>query len=226
MIRDPLNWTPPQRPDAPEISGKYVAIVPWNSALHGPSLWHSFGQAKTNELLYHFGWPSMERWEDLSATIDGFNQSGAFITCVFTDKDNGNAIGMASYMSIIQEHGRVEVGAVAHGEGLRNSPAATEAHYLLTHHVFDDLGYRRYEWKLNNTNEASHKAARRLGFTFECVFRQHQVMTYGNRDTAWYSMLDNEWPRAKKAFEAWLAPSNFDENGNQKVGLVKLREAI
>ncbi|MEO1747888.1 MAG: GNAT family protein, partial [Pseudomonadota bacterium] len=214
------------RPQAPALSGDYVAIAPWNPDLHGPSLWASFGQMKTNELLYHFGWSAMEKWEDLAAIIDGFNQSGAFITCIFTDKDSGDAIGMASYMSIVPEHGRIEVGAVAHGKGLRSSPAATEAHYLLARHVFDDLGYRRYEWKLNNPNEASHKAARRLGFTFEGVFRQHQVMTYGNRDTAWYSMLDSEWPRAKKAFQAWLMPDNFDAGGRQKLRLAQLREMM
>lgn len=226
MIRDPLNWTPPPRPEAPRLQGQHIDIAPWDASIHGPSLWEAFGGKETNDLLFHFGWPRMENWEDLAATIDAFNQSGAFVTCIFAEQKSGSALGMASYMSIVPEHGSVEVGAVAHGSKIRNRPAATEAHYLLAEYVFDELGYRRYEWKLNNPNEASHRAAKRLGFTFEGVFRQHQVKTYGNRDTAWYSMLDREWPARKRAMEAWLKPENFVADGKQKQGLAQLREAM
>ncbi|MEO1702749.1 MAG: GNAT family protein [Pseudomonadota bacterium] len=224
MIRDPLNWTPPPKPDAPHLKGRYVDIIPWKASSHGTSLWDAFDGIVANELLLHFGWPNMEKWEDLAAIVDEFNRSGTFVTCIFADKQTGDALGMASYLSIVPEHGRVEVGTVGHGQKIRNSPAATEAHYLLAHYIFDVLGYRRYEWKLNNPNELSHRAAKRLGFTYEGVFRQHQVMPYGNRDTAWYSMLDREWPKIKRALEAWLLPDNFDADGKQKKRLAEIRE--
>ena len=107
---------------------------------------------------------------------------------------------------------------------MAKSPASTEAQYLLAAHVFDTLGYRRYEWKCHNGNEPSKRAARRLGFVFEGVFRQHMISKGENRDTAWFSMIDKEWPVLRTAFEAWLDPANFDENGRQKRRLEELRE--
>ena len=208
------------------MAGNHVDIVCYDRALHGEALWNSFGGVNTNTLLFHFGWPQMNRWQGLADILDAFNDSGDFITCVFADKASGEALGMANYMSIVPEHGVIETGAIAHGARLQHSCAATEGHYLMARYVFDDLGYRRYEWKLNNPNEASHNAARRFGFTFEGVFRQHQVKPYGNRDTAWYSMLDREWPLCKAAFEAWLLPENLDATGRQKRRLEEIRAAL
>lgn len=225
MIRDPLNWTPPPPPTNDPMAGQYIDIVAWDADAHGQSLWQSFGEARTNQLLFHFSWPQMNKWEDLAAQLNRQNRDNGFRTCIFVEKGTGVALGMASYMSIVPEHGRVETGAIAHGQKLRGSRASTEAHYLMASRVFDELGYRRYEWKLNNPNQASHRAAQRLGFTFEGVFRQHQVMTYGNRDTAWYSLLDNEWPSAKAALEKWLDRSNFNEKGEQIMRLEEIREA-
>ena len=104
-------------------------------------------------------------------------------------------------------------------EALQGSAAATEAMYLLARHAFDDLGYRRYEWKTNAFNTASRKAAERLGFTFEGVFRQHMIVKGRNRDTAWFSIVDGEWPAVREAFERWLAPENFDAEGRQRAPL-------
>jgi len=108
---------------------------------------------------------------------------------------------------------------------MARSPASTEAQYLLAAHVLENLGYRRYEWKCHNENEASKRAARRLGFVFEGVFRQHIVSKGRNRDTAWFSMIDKEWPVLRTAFQAWLDPSNFDAAGGQKKRLEHFREA-
>jgi RimJ/RimL family protein N-acetyltransferase len=135
----------------------------------------------------------------------------------------GRAAGYASFMRIEPAHGVVEVGNILLSPILQRTRAATEAMYLMARHVFEDLGYRRYEWKCNAQNEPSRRAALRYGFTYEGIFRQHMVVKDRNRDTAWFSMLDSEWPARKAAFEAWLDPSNFDENGEQRKSLQSLR---
>lgn len=224
MIEEDLkNWVPRACPTNEPIFGQFIDIAHYDRSLHPAQLWESFGGHAANELIYHFGWPQMQSADDLGGLINSFNDSGEFITCIFADKKTGQALGMASYMRMDCANGSVETGAIAHGAALAKSRAGTEAHYLMARRVFDDLGYRRYEWKLNNPNEASHAAARRFGFTFEGVFRQHQVKPYGNRDTAWYSMLDKEWPVAKSAFEAWLDPANFDSEGQQLKSLQEIR---
>lgn len=125
------------------------------------------------------------------------------------------AAGYASYMRIDSANGVVEVGNILLSPPLQRTTAATEAMYLMARHVFEDLGYRRYEWKCNALNQPSRRAALRLGFTFEGVFRQHMVVKDLNRDTAWFSILDREWPARKRAFEAWLDPANFSADGRQ-----------
>jgi RimJ/RimL family protein N-acetyltransferase len=116
-------------------------------------------------------------------------------------------------------HGVIEVGNIMLSPALQRTTAATEAMYLMARHVFEDLGYRRYEWKCNALNEPSRRAALRYGFSFEGIFRQHMVIKDRNRDTAWFSMLDHEWPARKRAFEAWLDPANFDAEGRQRASL-------
>ena len=124
---------------------------------------------------------------------------------------------MSSYIATRPDHGTTEVGYVAHGPAMARSPASTEAQFLLAQHAFETMGYRRYEWKCDSNNIPSGKAAMRYGFTFEGCFRQHVVTARGtNRDTNWYSLLDNEWPGRKRAMQAWLHPSNFDSKGKQK----------
>ena len=121
--------------------------------------------------------------------------------------------------------GVVEVGNILLTPSLQRTTEATEAMYLMAAHVFDQLGYRRYEWKCNAKNEPSRRAALRLGFTFEGIFRQHMVVKGENRDTAWFSMLDHEWPVRKRTIEAWLNPANFDEEGRQRQSLATIAKA-
>jgi RimJ/RimL family protein N-acetyltransferase len=116
-------------------------------------------------------------------------------------------------------HRVIEVGNIIFTPALQRSSGATEAMYLMARHVFEDLGYRRYEWKCNALNQPSRRAALRLGFDFEGVFRQHMIIKGRNRDTAWFSMLDSEWPKRRANLEKWLAPSNFDQSGRQKISL-------
>ena len=142
------------------------------------------------------------------------------------ERTSGRALGMASFLRVEPSHGVIEVGHIWYSPVLQRTRLATDAMYVMARHVFDDLGYRRYEWKCNALNEPSRRAAVRLGFTFEGVFRQHMVIKGENRDTAWYSMLDGEWPAAKAAFEAWLRPENFDAEGRQLRSLAELRVVL
>jgi RimJ/RimL family protein N-acetyltransferase len=132
------------------------------------------------------------------------------------DKRSGRAEGRQSLMRIKPGHGVIEVGGIYWGPAIARSRVTTEALYLHARFVFDELGYRRFEWKCNDLNAASKAAAQRFGFTFEGVFRQHMIVKRQNRDTAWFAMLDGEWPRIKVGFERWLAPDNFDTDGVQR----------
>jgi RimJ/RimL family protein N-acetyltransferase len=141
------------------------------------------------------------------------------------EKIEDRAVGVASYLRIDPANGSIEVGHINYSPLLQRTPAATEAMYLMMRHVFD-LGYRRYEWKCNALNAASRVAARRLGFSFEGVFRQAGVVKGRNRDTAWYAMIDKEWPALREAFLRWLDPSNFDEQGRQRARLSVLTAPV
>ena len=136
------------------------------------------------------------------------------------DTQTGRAGGVVSYLRIEPEHGCIEIGHIWFGGPLQRTPAATETIYLLARHAFDDLGHRRLEWKCDAANARSRRAAERFGFTFEGVFRQHMIVKGRNRDTAWFALLDSEWPAARAAFEAWLSPENFDADGRQRSPLV------
>ena len=128
-------------------------------------------------------------------------------------------------MRIEPAHRVIEVGSILYTPVFQRTTGATEAMYLMARHVFEDLGYRRYEWKCDALNLPSRRAALRLGFTFEGIFRQHMIVKGRNQDTAWYSMIDTEWPSRKARFEQWLDPGNFDANGHQKVALEALQGA-
>ena len=135
---------------------------------------------------------------------------------------DGRAEGYASYMRMDPANGVIEVGNILMTPSLQKTTAATEAMYLMARHAFEDLGYRRYEWKCNANNAPSRRAALRYGFTFEGIFRQHMIVKGRNRDTAWFSMLDSEWPARKASFEAWLDPANFDSEGRQRQSLADI----
>lgn len=130
--------------------------------------------------------------------------------------------GIAAYHRITPEHGVIEIGGIWFGGSLRRTPAATEAIYLLAAHAFDDLGYRRLEWKCNSLNAGSRRAAERFGFRFEGIFRSHMVIKGRNRDTAWYAITDDEWPAVRSGFRAWLQAENFDADGRQRRPLAEL----
>lgn len=136
------------------------------------------------------------------------------------DKASGKAVGQQGWMRIFPQHASIEIGGVYWGLPMARTPLATEALYLFARHAFDDLGYRRFEWKCNNRNLPSKAAATRFGFQFEGVFRQDMIIKGESRDTAWFSILDSEWPALRAEYERWLSPENFGADGMQKSKLV------
>ena len=223
-MTDLSQWKGCARPAPQKLEGRTVILEAFDAERHGPDLWAALGgDQAANERMRFFPDAPYRDADHFAETYAAFQKD--WHTMFIHDAHWGIVRGMASYMRIRAEHGSVEIGAVAHGHAMARSPLATEAHYLLAGHIFDDLGYRRYEWKLNDNNQPSHKAAIRLGFTFEGTFRQDMMVHGENRDTAWYSMLDSEWPARKTAMEAWLHPDNFDEMGNQRQTLETIRTA-
>lgn len=224
-MRDLKDWKgcPPPAPVA--LEGRTVRIEPYDRAKHLQALWDGLGGMAINPLLLYFTQADFTGIEAFDAWSEAMIKGG-WVREVIVDKADGKVVGMAHYMRPDPANGVVEIGGIAHGGGMSRSPLSTEAQYLLAKHVFEDLGYRRYEWKCHNGNAASKRTAARLGFTFEGVFRQHMLSKGENRDTAWFSIIDSEWPVIAKAFDAWLSPDNFDADGQQKRKLEDIRAEI
>lgn len=220
--RGPLvDHGPAPRPEARPYPGRFVRLEPLDAARHGPSLWRRV-EGADHVWDYLFDGPHASEAE-LTASLAVKAASADPLFWAIVDPSSGDALGHATLMRIDTAHRVIETGNILFAPALQRTPGATEAMYLLAKVVFDELGYRRYEWKCNALNAPSRTAAERLGFTFEGVFRQHMIVKGRNRDTAWYSMLDSEWPAIRAGFEAWLAPDNFDAEGRQRRSLTALR---
>jgi RimJ/RimL family protein N-acetyltransferase len=221
-IGDLVEPSPAQRPQRATLSGRWVDIVPLDPVTHSDSLYvGSHGHGREQLWLYLWEGPFPTR-QAFDADLQRKAASEDPLYYAIIDRASGLAQGHAAYLRIEPKHRVIEVGAILYTPVLQRTVGATEAMYLMAKHVFEDLGYRRYEWKCNALNEPSRRAALRLGFTYEGTFRQHMIVKDRNRDTAWYAMLDSEWPQRKAAFERWLDPSNFDEQGRQKTSLSQL----
>jgi len=207
------------RPQPITLRGQYVVLEPLDAASHAAALWQAVhGQDAV------WKWLGDGPYANEALLDDALKKKQVASDAVFfaiVPSDTGLCAGYLSLMRIDTANGVVEVGNVLLSPALQHTRAATEAQYLLARHVFDDLGYRRYEWKCNALNEPSRRAALRLGFAFEGIFRQHMIVKGHNRDTAWFSMLDSEWPARRQAFEQWLAPANFDAEGRQRTPLAR-----
>ena len=207
------GWTPPPRPVAEEMAGRYAALAPLRADSHAALLFREF--AGHDHL-----WDYMPTGPFSSAAQyhrwvrDQEDQADPFFYAI-RNRDSGKWEGVASYLRIDPKAGSIEVGFITLSPALQQTRAATEAMYLMMKWAFE-AGYRRYEWKCNALNRASRRAAQRLGFSFEGVFRQATVVKGRNRDTAWFSVIDKEWPALKEAFEAWLSPANFDSDLRQR----------
>lgn len=226
-MRDLSQFKGCPAPQPVTLKGRTVTVEPYDRAAHLHALWDALGGMGTNERLRYFSAPDFGGIDDFAAWLEGVQQGKAsWVAHVFRDNSTGRIVGMANYMRADLANGVVEVGGVAHGEAMARSPLSTEAHYLMAKHVFEDLGYLRYEWKCHSRNEASRAAAARYGFSFEGIFRQHMISRGKLRDTAWFSMIDLDWPLLNAAFKAWLAPENFDADGKQKRRLEDIRREL
>jgi RimJ/RimL family protein N-acetyltransferase len=204
------------------MEGRYCRVEPLDPERHAAQLHAANSEA-----------PDYRSWTYLTA--EGFANAGSYARWLgevsagddslfhaIIDSASGCAVGVAAYLRIDPANGAIEVGHINYSPRLKRTRAATEAMFLMMRRAFDELGYRRYEWKCDNLNEPSRRAAARLGFQFEGIFRQAVVYKDRNRDTAWFSILDSEWPVLRGAYEKWLAPDNFDEQGHQRHALAHL----
>ena len=217
-----LAWKPALPPAPVTLRGRYATLEPLNAQRHGEALWEA-ARGHDEVWTWLFDGPYATDTDFLRAVGEKQAATAAVFLAIVPDA-TGKAAGWASFMRAEPAHGVIEVGNILLPPALQRTTAATEAMYLMARHVFEDLGYRRYEWKCNAENLPSRRAAARLGFTFEGIFRQHMVAKGRNRDTAWFSMLDSEWPARKQAFEAWLDPANFDAMGRQLRPLATMTE--
>lgn len=216
MAEDMSGWTPRQKPGRVVLDGRYVRLEPLDTERHGSEL---FSASQVPDADDKFRWLAENPVDDEAAFLTWVKKSEASEDPLYfavVDKASGKVAGRQTYMRIDTQNGVIEIGNIYWGPLIARKRAATEALYLFMRHAFADLGYRRFEWKCNNDNEPSKRAALRFGFTFEGVFRQHLIVKGLNRDTAWFSIIDKEWPALEKAYEAWLAPENFDADGQQR----------
>lgn len=216
-----VDSTPAGRPAHTRLSGRSVTLIALDAVEHAESLYHETEATGQDDVWrYLFEGP----YADMGGFRAGLEKKAASKDPLFYAILNtgGRAVGHAAYMRIEPIHRCIEVGSILYTRTLQRTIAGTEAMYLMARHVFEDLGYRRYEWKCNSLNEPSRRAALRYGFKFEGIFRQHMIVKGRNRDTAWFAMLDSDWPRVKANFEKWLDISNFDSEGRQQVSLASL----
>ena len=217
-----VDALPATRPQRAVLCGRWVTVTPLDPGRDEESLFTGMHGAEKHKLwLYLAEGPFPDR-DSFRAYLEKRAKSEDPLSLAILENASGRAVGHAAYMRIVPEHRVIEVGNIFYTPMIARSTGATEAMYLMAKHVFEDLGYRRYEWKCNALNEPSRRAALRLGFSFEGVFRQHMIQKGRSRDTAWYAMTDVEWPRRKAKFERWLAPDNFDEAGRQRLSLSAL----
>lgn len=214
-MTDLSTWTRRPKPGLVLLAGRLVRLEPLDAAAHGEDLFAAVGGDANAGIWEWMPVGPFQRREGLLGFLADQHAHDGWRTMVIRAAATGDVLGMCTYMRIREAHGSAEIGCVAFGPRLKRTPEATEALYLMAAHVFE-LGYRRYEWKCNNDNLASKRAAERFGFRFEGVFRNDMVTKGRSRDTAWYSITDAEWPDVQLALAGWLAPSNFAaEDGAQ-----------
>jgi len=206
---------PCPRPARVVIEGRYARLEPL-ALSHAEQLLAASSNPDSFAFLFDFAPKDIG---DMRAWISRFLSVEDTVFHAVVDRAGAKVGGRQSLMRIVPEHGVIEIGNILWGPAIARTRVATEALYLAAKYVFDELGYRRFEWKCNNLNEPSKAAAKRFGFTFEGVFRQHMWSKGANRDTAWLAMIDKDWPRIRAAYERWLEPSNFDAAGRQRAKL-------
>jgi RimJ/RimL family protein N-acetyltransferase len=219
------DWTPPPVPPREPMAGRYALVEPVDPFRHARDLYESNALDREQRLWTYLPYGPFSMFEDYLDWLRATANDPAKVVYAITDRATGHAAGVAAYLRISPEDGSLEIGHINLSPALQRTPAATEAMFLLMKRAFE-LGYRRYEWKCDALNAPSRRAAQRLGFSFEGVFRQATLYKGRNRDTAWYAAIDAEWPALKFAFQHWLDPANFDATGSQRTRLSELTAPI
>lgn len=217
------NWTPPPMPPATDMQGRYASVVPFDLEAHSRQL---YDLNSADDAIWDYmpqgPFSSFNEYRDWMAT-NTLGPDPMFHTII--NLETGRAEGVATYLRIAPEAGSIEVGYITYSPALQRTRAGTEAMILMMRRAFD-LGYRRYEWKCNALNQPSRRLAMRLGMSFEGVFRQAGIVKGRNRDTAWYAAIDKDWTDISNAFDTWLSPDNFDEDGRQLTRLSDLTQPL
>lgn len=209
----PVNWQAKAAPTFQTLTGQYCRLEPLSLA-HAHDLYAAFSADQEQRIWTYLPYGPFTDFDSFQAWLSSYlNSKDPFFFSILNNK--GQALGMASFLRIDPNNGVIEVGHINYSPALQRTQAATEAMYLMMRYVFEDLAYRRYEWKCDALNQPSRQAAKRLGFSFEGIFRQAVMYKGRNRDTAWFSIIDSEWPTLKQRFEAWLDLNNFDKQGQQ-----------
>lgn len=222
MLGERVDSFASPKPRRVRLEGRIVSVVPLDAMEHLNSLWAATGGPQNEHLWTYMFEDVFQNRASLEAYLQRKEESNDPLYFSIIDNASGDAVGWAAYMRVKPLQRVIEVGSIMYSPRLQRTVGATEAMYLMAKHAFEDMGYRRYEWKCDALNMPSRRAALRLGFTYEGLFRQHMIVKGRNRDTVWYSMLDSEWSARKRAFEQWLEPANFDANGRQRISLSEL----
>ena len=209
------NWAARPRPPKTAMEGRFARVEPLDPAKHAAELFSANALDTEGRNWTYMGYGPFGSLAAYRAWMDASCLGDDPLFHAIIDRPTGKAVGVASYIRIEPKDGVIEVGHICYSPLAQQTPIATEAMFLMMSRVFDELGYRRYEWKCNALNEPSRHAATRLGFTYEGIFRQMMISKGRNRDTAWYAIIDKEWPALKAAYETWLAADNFTADGNQ-----------
>ncbi|HYG84673.1 MAG TPA: GNAT family protein [Azospirillum sp.] len=213
------GWTPRPRPPRTPMEGRWCRVEPLDPARHADDLFAANAEDREGRNWTYLGVGPFAEPEAYRAWLASMADSEDPLFHAIVERETGRAVGVAAFLRIDPANGVIEVGHINFAPRLQNTRAATEAMFLMMRRAFDELGYRRYEWKCDSLNAPSRAAAERLGFTYEGLFRQALIYKDRNRDTAWFSIIDTEWPALKARFERWLDPANFDEAGRQRTRL-------
>lgn len=217
------QWLPRPFPPHEPLQGRFIRLEPLDFARHGDHLWQEL-QGPDPALWDYLPYGPFAERAAFDAWLAGHADSRDPQCYAVVEQASARALGLLAYLRITPKDGCIEIGHIAFGAALQRTPGASEAVFLLARQAFDELGYRRLEWKCNARNARSRRAAERFGFSYEGLFRQHMIVKGENRDTAWYALIDSEWPQCRQAFQHWLAADNFDAEGRQKRRLEELRD--
>jgi len=216
-IGDPLpGWTPRPRPPRTPLAGRLCRLEPLDADRHAAALHAAYAEDREGRNWTYLPYGPFASATEYAAWVESVHAKEDPLFFAIVDRVEERPLGVASYLRIDPTMGAIEVGHLSYSPALQRRTAATEAMFLMMRRAFDELGYRRYEWKCDSLNAPSRRAAERLGFRYEGTFRQAVVMKGRSRDNAWYSIVDGEWPRLKQGFERWLDPRNFDTRGEQR----------